>query len=276
MSQPATNAQQPSSSLDATSAAGASRFVWHDIMTTDLPAAMAFYTELFDWQVRAWDMGEGGSYDMLYAGEQGIGGMMPLDAGDGMPSHWIGYVSVRDVDAACATADATGGRTRVPPTDIPTVGRFAVVEDPAGAVFSPFRGDGPDMAAPANAPLGTMAWNELMTTDAERAAEFYGRLTGWTVERMDMGAMGSYWLFRSGGMNVCGMSRMMPPDVGEPRAQWMPYVAVADADASAGRAAELGATVLVPPTDIEHWGRFAVLRDPTGAAVGILQNKQPM
>ena len=274
MTQPATNAQQPASSLDAATAGG-SRFVWYDLMSTDLPAARAFYTALFGWEVRPWDMGEGGSYDMLYAGEQGLGGMMPLGGSDGIPSHWIGYLSVADVDAACATAEATGGKTCVPPTDIPTVGRFAVVEDPSGAVFSPFRGDGPDMPVPTNAPAGTFAWNELMTLDAERAAEFYGRLTGWTYEKMDMGPMGFYWVFKNGSANVCGMMQM-PPDAAAPRAHWMPYVAVDDTDASAARATELGGTVLVSPTDIQDWGRFAIVRDPAGAMFGVLQNKQPM
>ena len=274
MTEPVTTPQQDTAY--APSAPSASRFVWHDLMTTDLPRSLAFYTTLFGWERKPWDMGPAGTYDMVYAGEVGIGGMVPLDGAEapGVPSHWIGYIAVDDVDAACAKADATGGKTCVPPTDIPSVGRFAVVEDPTGAVFSPFKGTGPDMPEPATPPLGTIVWNELMTTDPEKAGAFYGGLTGWTLEKMDMGPMGFYHLFKRGDTPAGGMMQL-PADA-PARPHWLPYVAVADADASAARAAELGATVLVPPTDIQDWGRFAVAMDPTGAVFGVLQNTRPM
>jgi uncharacterized protein len=273
MSEP-TAAQQPTAydAPDAPASVG-SRFVWHDLMTTDLAKSLAFYTALFGWTRKPFDMGPAGTYDMIYAGEVGVGGVMPLGAGDAAPPHWIGYVSVEDVDAASAQVNALGGKTHVPPTDIPTVGRFAVVEDPQGAVLSLFRGDGPDMPSPVNPPLGTVAWNELMTSDAEQAAEFYTALTGWTVQKVDMGAMGFYYLFKQGERNVAGM--MKHPEAGH-RPSWTPYFAVASADESAARATALGATVIVPPADIEDWGRFYMALDTTGAAFATLENKKPM
>ena len=129
------------------------------------------------------------------------------------------------------------------------------------------------MPDPVNPPLGTVAWNELMTTDPEKGAEFYTGLTGWTVSKVDMGAMGFYYLFKRGERNAAGM--MKHPDPSQ-RPGWTPYVAVASADASAARAAELGATVIVPPTDIEDWGRFYMALDPTGAVFAALENKKPM
>lgn len=275
MTEPATNVHSPRS-YDAApaTAVSASRVVWHDLMTTDVAGSLAFYSALFGWERRPWEVGSGMTYDMLYAGESGIGGMVPLEAGAGVPPHWIAYISVPDVDAACATADRTGGTTCVPPTDIPTVGRFAVVEDPTGAVFSPFTSTSAPMPEPANAPLGTFSWNELMTTDPEQAAAFYAGLTGWTIEAVDMGPLGVYRLFKSGEVNVCGMMQL--PANAPARPHWLPYVAVASCDASAARAAELGATVLVRPTDIEDWGRFAAALDPAGAAFAMLENKRPM
>lgn len=257
---------------DAAASTG-SRFVWHDLMTTDVEKSLAFYTALFGWERRKFEVGSGPAYDMLYAGEIGIGGMVPLSPGDNVPPHWIGYVSFKDVDAAVAQVVAEGGKTYVPPTDIPTVGRFAVVADPQGAVFSPFRGDGPEMPVPVNAPLGTVAWNELMTSDAEKAAEFYTALTGWTVQQVDMGPMGVYFLFKRGERNVAGM--MKHPEAGH-HPSWTPYIAVASADESAARAAELGATVIVPPADIEDWGRFYMALDTTGAPFATLETKKPM
>jgi predicted enzyme related to lactoylglutathione lyase len=272
MTEPAATSQ-PTATPDASSS-GRSRFVWYDLMTTDVYGSFTFYGALFGWQRQPWDMGEGGTYDMIQAGEESIGGVMRLNGADGIPSHWIGYLSVADVDAACAATEAAGGTTCVPPTDIPTIGRFAVVEDPAGAIYSPFRGSGEGMPQAANAPIGTFAWNELMTSDPEQAAAYYTGLTGWDVERMDMGPLGIYWLFRSAGAPAAGMMQL-PADA-QARPHWLSYVAIADCDASAARVAELGGTVMVPPTDIEDWGRFAVASDPAGAVFGMLQNKRPM
>ena len=91
---------QPSSSFDATTTAtpGAGRFVWHDLMTTDPGAAIAFYVALFGWRTEAMPMGEAGDYTMLYAGDEGIGGIVPLDPSHGVTSHWIGYATVPSVD----------------------------------------------------------------------------------------------------------------------------------------------------------------------------------
>ncbi len=271
MADTAANAQ-PNAEYAAEAPTG-SRFVWHDLMTTDVTKALEFYTALFGWERRPFDLGPAGTYDMLYAGEVGIGGMVPLDEGAGHPPHWIAYVSVPDVDEACRKAEGMGATTHVPPTDIPTVGRFAVVADPQGAVFSPFSSSTPEQPEPKTAPAGTFAWNELMTSDPEGAAAFYGALTGWTVQKMDM-PTGTYHLYMRGDQYAAGMMQL-PADAPAPP-HWLPYVAVESADASAARIAELGGTVLVPPTDIQDWGRFAVALDPQGAAFAVLQYTQPM
>jgi predicted enzyme related to lactoylglutathione lyase len=53
-----------------------------------------------------------------------------------MPPNWGAYVTVDDVDATAVLAEKLGGKILVPPTDIPTVGRFSVIQDPQGAVLS--------------------------------------------------------------------------------------------------------------------------------------------
>lgn len=113
--------------------------VWRDLMTTDLDAGKAFYAKLFGWTIEPWDMGKGGTYDMFQTGEKTFGGVVALEQQLGAPSHWINYLHVDDVDAACARVKELGGKVCVDPFDIPKVGRTAVVEDPSGAAFSPFR-----------------------------------------------------------------------------------------------------------------------------------------
>jgi len=79
---------------------------------------------------------------------------------------------------------------------------------------------------------------------------------------------GEYHVLESGGQPRAGvMSKMMPQ---QPHA-WLPYVQVANADKTVEKAKKLGGTVIVPPTDVPNVGRFSVLADTLGAAIGILQ-----
>lgn len=110
---------------------------WNELTTRDPDGAKAFYGAVFGWQPK--DMPSGDvTYTMWELGGRQIGGMMPM-TGDAwapeIPPHWMVYFAVEDADAAAAKATELGGQVQVPPTDIP-VGRFAVLTDPHGAVFS--------------------------------------------------------------------------------------------------------------------------------------------
>ena len=248
------------------------RFVWHDLMTTDIERAQAFYTELLGWRIEVMDMGEMGPYPMIYAGERGLGGMMAMPADAGAPSHWIAYVTADDVGAAAARGDASGGATCVPPTPIPNVGTFAVLTDPTGAAVSPFVSVHPDQPEDAGLPpAGTVCWNELLTTDAGAALPFYTAVFGWGHGTMDMGPAGTYHLFKRDGKDVAGMMEL--PAAALPRSLWVPYFAVADVDAEYARATAMGASTHVPPQSIPGVGRFAMLADPTGAVFSLFRGE---
>lgn len=113
---------------------------------------------------------------------------------------------------------------------------------------------------------GLPCWYELSTTAPDGAQAFYGPLLGWTWTSADMAGM-DYRLASIGGTMVAGM---MKADTGQPTG-WTIYFAVSSADDTAAKAASLGATVVVPPTDIPNTGRFSILIDPQGAGFGILQ-----
>ena len=111
-------------------------FSWSELVTSDPEAAAGFYSQLFGWSVKS--MGEEmGGYRVVGVGDNGVGGIMgmPPDAGP-MPPHWGCYVTVDNVDATLAKCAALGGKTLMPPMDVPTVGRMAVLQDPQGAVLS--------------------------------------------------------------------------------------------------------------------------------------------
>jgi predicted enzyme related to lactoylglutathione lyase len=108
-------------------------------MTTDVPAAIDFYSKLFGWTTEEYT-GAGMPYTIIKLGAKEIGGMMttPPEA-QGMPPMWGIYVTVDDVDATAKKVEELGGKILYPPTDIPTVGRFCVIQDPQGAPISVIR-----------------------------------------------------------------------------------------------------------------------------------------
>jgi hypothetical protein len=109
---------------------------WTELTTPDPAAAQAFYGALFGWRFQTMDMGQG-AYHVIKVGEDGaIGGIMatPPEA-KGMPPMWGSYVTVADCDATAAQCTALGGKVCVGPMDIPTVGRFAMLQDPQGATI---------------------------------------------------------------------------------------------------------------------------------------------
>ena len=111
-------------------------FSWFELMTSDVDGAKKFYTNLFGWHTEAMPMGDM-NYTIVKVGEEGLGGIMatPPQAA-GTPPNWGVYVTVNDVDATARKAEELGGKILVPPTDIPTVGRFCVLQDPQGATIS--------------------------------------------------------------------------------------------------------------------------------------------
>jgi predicted enzyme related to lactoylglutathione lyase len=112
-------------------------FSWSELMTTDPKAATEFYGGLFGWTVQTMDMGSG-PYHVVKVGDTSVGGIMgmPPNVPAGTPPHWGCYVTVDDVDASVQKAPTLGGKVLMPPMDIPTVGRMAVIQDPQGAVIS--------------------------------------------------------------------------------------------------------------------------------------------
>ena len=112
----------------------ANPFVHIELSTTDLPAAKAFYSKLFDWKLEDMDMGGGNSYTMIGVGEGTGGGMMKTPA-PGVPTAWLPYVLVDDVAAATAKAKSLGATVCKEVTEVMGAGSFSIIMDPAGAAI---------------------------------------------------------------------------------------------------------------------------------------------
>jgi len=109
---------------------------WNELATKDAGAAKKFYTELFGWKVKASEAA-GMDYTEITLGDKPFGGIMQMGEEFGpMPSHWMAYVAVDDVDSTVKRVEELGGKICMPPHDIPHVGRFSVITDPTGANIS--------------------------------------------------------------------------------------------------------------------------------------------
>jgi predicted enzyme related to lactoylglutathione lyase len=113
---------------------------WNELMTGDVVKAGAFYSAVFGWTVQTVPMGPGRTYHLFHRDGKQAAGMMGQPSNEGgAPPHWLTYVAVESCDASTAEAARLGGKVRVPPSDIPGIGRFSVLQDPQGAAFATFQ-----------------------------------------------------------------------------------------------------------------------------------------
>lgn len=236
-------------------------FIWCELVTPNGDDAIAFWSEVSGFTTSEMKMSDGSTYRMLKQGDKTVGGVVAPRM-DGVPPHFIQYVSVADVAASAARVTAAGGSVLVPPTEI-GMGTFAVVKDPQGATFQLWRSaQGDDGGAAA------VSWNELWAENADAVLPFYAAILGWSRETMAM-PQGPYHMFKAAdGETVAGL--MTRPDPKVPP-MWLPYLAVDDVDATVARARRNGGAVHAEPMSVEGVGRFAIIADRQGAVAGVIK-----
>lgn len=253
------------------------RFIWYELMTSDVEAAKRFYGDVVGWTFE--DMPAG---DMTYTivsangAGVGVGGMMatpPEAKAMGAPPNWSGYISVDDCDAAAEKIKSLGGAVIRPPADIPDVGRFAVVADPHGAMFEIMKPAPMDTQQP-KAPQGTeghTSWHELYAGELEPAFAFYAAMFGWRKdEAMDMGPMGTYQLFSNQDGQIGGM--MKKPDQ-VPRPGWLYYFQVGDIDAAVERVKRGDGQVVNGPMEVPGGSWIVQGVDPQRAMFALVGSR---
>jgi predicted enzyme related to lactoylglutathione lyase len=188
---------------------------------------------------------------------------------EGVRPCWSGYIGSDNVDADAARVVAAGGSLKRAPEDIQNVGRFAVAADPGGAVFLLFKPSTTEQPKPV-APMtpGHIGWHELYAGDLDREFAFYSKLFSWTKDRaVDMGPMGTYQTFATGG-EPCG--GMMKSCVQMPMPMWNYYISVDSVAAAAERARARGAQILNGPMEVPGGAWIVQALDPQGAAFAMV------
>jgi uncharacterized protein len=244
------------------------RFVWYELITTDITAAMDFYRDVVGWSAR--DASSPNlAYTFFSSGSASVGGLMELPAEArkmGATPRWMGYVAVANADATADRIKRLGGSVYVPPTDS-NIGRVSVVADPQTATFGLVEGLklAPSQAAKPGKPE-QVGWHELLAADWEKVFSFYGDTFGWRKAGAESGPTEIYQLFSAGGQMIGGMFNKRPV---EPIPYWLNYFNVDDLDAAADRVKRAGGRIMEGPLEVSGGNWIARCRDSQGAAFAL-------
>lgn len=254
------------------------RYVWCELVTTDPGRAKAFYKAVLGWATVPFPGPK--AYEIWQRGDTGIGGVMELPAearAHGEPSRWLPYIGTPDVDSTVKQAEKAGAKVYMPPTDIPTVGRFAVLADPDGIVFAAFTPTpGQERPAPGPPQIGDCSWYEINAADLRRSWDFFSGLFGWEKKGAghDMGPAGVYQEYGlTGDPAPLGGIFKKPAEMPGP-AHIMLYFRVADVARSGEVVKAQGGQVLHGPVEVPGGDLISSCLDPTGAAFSLHQSSR--
>jgi hypothetical protein len=248
-------------------------FIWYELITTDPDAAEAFYCKILNWSAR--DSGYPEMDYRLISANTDVAGLMKMPdeaCSAGMRPAWMGYILVNDVDDSIDAILAAGGQVQMPATDIPGVGRIAMLSDPQGAYFYIMSAADNDIQSIDQSRLGQCCWNELSTTDQNAALDFYQKEFGWQKgEGMDMDGQGVYQLMHYAGKQenmglgaiVDVMQEGMPPF-------WTFYFNVDDIDRAAEQIPSLGGQITMGPHEVPGDMFILLGIDPQGALFALI------
>lgn len=245
------------------------KFIWHDLVTTDLEADKRFYSGLFGWTYEQRRGPNGNPYTLAKSGDRFVAGMVveqgPKDGSD--ISRWLGYLSVPDVGLAVKQNSTAGGSTVVERLDVSDFVRVAAIIDPQGAVLGLAQssiGDPDDSDAGKS---GRVVLDELLASDPVAAARFYKALAGYKVDVQQRNG-GEYTLLIADGIKRAGILKN-PLDGVEPL--WLTYFGVQDVKATTAKVGGLGGRVLLTPAADIRDGKLALVVDPSGALLALQQ-----
>ena len=243
------------------------KIIWRDLLTNDPAASQRFYAELFGWEFES----AGSAYTLIRHNGALIGGMVDTVALNNRTdiSQWVPLMSVGDVDAAVARFKAADGKVVAAPTDVGSRGTLAVVRDAEGALLGLLQtadGDPADREPAINGFL----WDELWTTDVDKATAFFSDLAGlqaanWDTDT-DQGTGASYRLLKGGDTPRVGI---LPNPVDGLDPVWVSYLRVESPSTITARVAELGGSVMAEAQPRPLGGEVALIKGPSGAGIAL-------
>ena len=243
------------------------KLIWFDLLTTDLAAAKQFYGPVFGWSFADVPASKG-RFSVVSVGNERIAGMYQRSGREkNTPTtHWLIFISVPNAGAALRYTKSHGGQLISGPTAVPDRGTHVVMRDPQGALFAVLKSDSGDPIDDPAQP-GEILWADLFVPKPVDAAGFYHGLVGWNAEKRDSRAGAEHLVVSAGGFSRAGIT-ILPPGATQPG--WLPYVQVENVAATLKRVTSAGGKILVPPNPDVLGGRLAIIADPQGGAIGVV------
>ncbi|MBA2677341.1 MAG: VOC family protein [Ktedonobacteraceae bacterium] len=236
--------------------------LWVDLVSPDIDASIAFYSDLFGWEVSQAEQTNG--YRTFSSGGKIVAGIRPLQ-GEPLSPQWTTYLSTDDTAQTVSRAEAAGGKVLME-TGISEMGMI-LLQDEVSAVFGIFQNDLFSGAQAFNQPV-SLTFNILMTREPLAGKHFYSEVFGWEPLDRKMGSL-TFTYFFHGVRGVAGLMAMNEQWSQAVPSHWQVSFAVEDADVLALRAIELGGKAQPPITTT--FGRSALITDPHGATFSISQ-----
>jgi predicted enzyme related to lactoylglutathione lyase len=243
------------------------KFVWADLVTNDVAAAQKFYGKLFGWTFR-----DVGHYTIASTGDRPVAGLLQRALPKDRPAQprWISYISVPDVAATQSAVTAAGGKVLLPLKMYAKRGEQAVFADAEGAMFAVMKSSSGD-PADYQPEIGEWSWFQLLSRDAEKASAFYRAVGGYELKvstinnQVDSVLLTSQDQFRAA-------VRTIPANHPDLKPTWLPFLRVQSVKDSVALTTQLGGKVLLAPSHELFEGKVAVIADPTGGAIGLLES----
>ncbi len=244
------------------------KFIWADLFTTDPVAATKFYSGLFGWTANIIDQ-KGKAYTVFSNGSHPVAGLAPRNtANKQRPSRWIGYIAVTDIKAALLPVAPAGGQVRAPARNFPDRGIQAIITDHEGSPIGLMQSASGD-SLDTDADPGDWNWFELYARDPKAATVFYTSVFNYAAPADDRTERKNDYLLTIGGFARAGIAPL--PDRADAQPGWLGVVRVANLDEALTRVTTLGGEILVPPRATAYESRFAIISDPTGGTIGLVE-----
>lgn len=245
------------------------KVIWIDLFTADVKAAAEFYTRTFGWTSEEIKIREV-EYILMRNFGRPVAGLVHRRKvrGESAEGLWVAYLSVNSISKAIIASKGQGAQVLVEPGVLDGRGGHAVIADPEGSIIGILKsmsGDPPDFQ-----PMpGDFAWSNLLSRNEDAAARFYRSVFNYDPLQVDDTDKVNQYYLASDDYARIGIGALNNDDDATPG--WIHFIRVRNLEKTLNKALDAGAKTLVEPTANLFDGRVAVIADPVGAAVGLIE-----
>lgn len=233
------------------------QIVWYTLVTPNLPESVAFYQNIFDWEISTTEL-KGQKIGLVRFQGRPIASIVEIPGADA--ALWVASVSTPSVKEITGKFTANGGRVILKTFNIQNTGKQVILEGPLGEKLGFIENPAHPVSQLTN---GTQQWiwTELWSTNTDLSRSFYQKVFNASItenEKTDK----PYWFINKGGQKVAGI---IPNPAEGARSQWVPYVNIQDIPGFYGGLKETNAEVLLGPESGYRNGSIVVFEDPHNA-----------